>query len=142
MLISNGKLHYDDTDGHRITLRVSPDLSDYYRTLIPKYERVFKPRWAAHITVVRPEYDIPPKIRYWGNYEGEIVEFFYDPYSLSGNGYYWVNAWSKRLETIRSELGLVNISKYALRPPGYDKTFHISIGRYDEVFPLGAASEK
>lgn len=142
MFKASGTLHYDDRDGHRVILQLSQDLADYYRALIPKYERVFKPRWAAHVTVVRPEIDIPPKISYWGNYEGEKIEFLYDPYPLNGNGYFWLNAWSKRLETIRSELGLVNVSKYTLRPTGYDKTFHITIGKYEEVFPVGEAPEK
>lgn len=142
MFTASGTIHYDDTDGHRVILQVNQDLADYYRTLIPKYERVFKPRWLAHITVVRPEIDIPPKISYWGDYEGEPVEFLYDPYPLNGNGYFWLNAWSKRLEVIRSELGLVNSSKYALRPTGYDKTFHTTIGKYYEVFPVGEAPEK
>ena len=142
MLTSHGKLHYDDTDGHWVTLYVDQDLSNYYRSFIPKHERVVRPRWDAHITVVRGGIDFPPKISYWGNYEGEIVEFIYDSYPLNGNGYYWVNAWSKRLEAIRSELGLANVSKYALRPTGYEKTFHITIGRYDEVFPVGEAPEK
>ena len=66
----------------------------------------------------------------------------YDPYPLNGNGYYWVNAWSKRMEAIRSELGLENVSKYALRPTGYNKTFHITIGKYEEVFPDGEPPEK
>lgn len=142
MLTSTGKLHYDDTDGHRITLQVSPDLSDYYRTLIPKTVRVYKSRWEAHITVVRPEYEIPPKIRYWGEYEGEVIEFLYDPYPLNGRGYYWLNAWSNRLEVIRNELGLENVSKYPLLPTGYTKTFHITIGLYDEGFVFGELPEK
>ena len=142
MFKSSGKLHYDDTDGYRITLQINQDLSDYYRSFIPKYERVLKPGHSAHITVVRPECDIPPRIRYWRDYEGENIDFLYDPYSLSGNGFYWVNCWSKRLERIRTELGLDNTSKYALLPVGYEKTFHMTIGRYEQVFPLGELPEK
>jgi hypothetical protein len=142
MLISNGKLHYDTSDGNWVTLFVSQDLADYYRSLIPKCERVVRPRWAAHITVVRAGVDVVGKMLYWDDYEGEVVEFMYDPYPLNGNGYYWVNAWSKRMEAIRSELGLENVSKYALRPTGYNKTFHITIGKYEEVFPDGEPPEK
>lgn len=141
MFTAKGKVHYDDSDGHRITLEVNQEISDYYRWFIPPYYRVFKPRWPAHITVVRPEIDIPPKIRYWGDYEGEEVEFVYDPYVLNGNGYYWVNCWSKRLETIRSELGLPNMTRYIPRPPGHDKTFHVTVGRYDEIFDFKNGNE-
>ena len=142
MLYSTGTIHYDDTDGHRITLLVDQGLANYYRSLIPKTERVIKPRWDAHITVVRPEYEIPPKIRYWGDYEGLKVEFPYDPYLLNGNGYYWINVWSLRLEAIRTELGLENFSRYPMLPKGYSKTFHITVGKYEEIFPMGEAPEK
>lgn len=132
----NGKIHYDDTEGFRIILEICQDLSEYYRSLIPSYYRAVKPRYPAHVTVVRPEKEIPPKIRYWGDYEGEEVAVIYDPYILNGNGYYWLNCWSKRLEEIREELGLPNTSKYSLRPPGFNKTFHTTIGKYHEVFYL------
>jgi len=142
MFTSTGIVHYDDDEGHRVILRVSQSLADYYRSFIPKCERVIKPRWAAHATVIRPGFEVPPKISYWGDYEGEVVEFLYDSYQLNGYGYYWVNIWSKRLEEIRTELGLTNVSKYALRPPGYDKTFHITIGNYIEILRNGESPEK
>lgn len=134
MYLGKGKIHYDDEDGFRITLGLNQDISDYYRSLIPLYYRAIKPGWPAHITVVRPKKEIPPLIRYWGDYEGEEVEFIYDSYILEGNGYYWLNCWSKRLEIIREELGLPNISKYHLMPPEFKKTFHTTIGKYYEIF--------
>jgi hypothetical protein len=91
--------------------------------------------------VVRPEKEIPPLIRYWGDYEGEEVEFIYDPYPLEGNGYYWLNCWSKRLEVIREELGLPNVSKYSLMPAGFNKTFHTTIGKYEEIFDTNPPPE-
>ena len=142
MFTEKGRIHYDDIDGHRVILEVCQDLSEYYRTLIPSYYRVVKPRYQAHITVVRPEIDIPPKIRYWGDYEGEEIKFIYDPYVLNGNGYYWINGWSKRLETIRDELGLPNVSKYSLRPAGFNKTFHITVAKYQEYFDFCNEPEK
>jgi hypothetical protein len=142
MFVDKGKIHYDDTDGLWVTLYVSQDLAEFYRRLIPPYLKVMRPRYKAHATVVRGNFDKPGKIRYWGDHEGEEVEFLYDPYPLNGNGYYWLNVWSKRLEEIRSELGLFNVSKYPAIPPGYDKTFHITIGRYEEVFDFKNEPEK
>jgi hypothetical protein len=141
MFVSTGKLHYDNSE-YRLTLQVGQDLSDYYRKLIPRYCRVQRQGWAAHLTVVRPGTDQPGRIRYWGDYEGEIVEFIYSPYLENGHGFYWFNAWSKRLEQIREELGLVNLSRFALRPEGYNKTFHCTVARYDEVFSSGEEPEK
>lgn len=142
MFNAKGKLHYDDTEGFRVFLNVDQDISEYYRALIPKYYRPLKPRYDAHITVVRPGFDEVNKHRHWGDYEGEEIEFIYDSYPLHGMGYFWLNAWSKRLEEIRLELGLINTSKYALRPSGYDKTFHITIAKYVEIFDVNSAPEK
>ena len=75
MFTSTGTIQYDDSDGVRMTVKVNQDFSNYYRALIPKYLNVVRPRWPAHITAIRPELDIPPKIRYWGDYDGEEVEF-------------------------------------------------------------------
>ena len=160
MFNSFGKLHYDKSDGYRLVLKVNQDLADYYRTLIPKYCRTYKQGWAAHLTVVRPEFDLPqvnkwtshnswdkPKWdidNYWGKYQGEEVKFVYSSILEEGKGFHWFNAWSKRLEEIREELGLINVSKYPLIPDGYKKTFHCTVARYDVLLDnnSGEAPEK
>ena len=128
MFTSTGTIRYNDV--FRLTVEVDQQLSDYYLSLIPKYYRISRPRYSAHITVVRSEKETPPKIRYWGDYEGERVEFLYDPFIYEGNGYYWLNVWCKRLETIRDELGLPIISKWTLPPSGFTRCFHCTIGNY------------
>lgn len=132
MFESYGTIRYNDEEGFRLTVEVNQDLSNYYRSLIPKCYRVNRPRWPAHVTVVRPEKEIPPRIRYWGDYEGERIKFMYDPYVFCGKGYYWLDVWCKRLETIRDELGLSIVSKYTLPPTGHTKCFHCTIGNYEE----------
>jgi len=127
MFSSSGKLHYDSADGFRLVLKIEQDISDYYRKLIPSYYRTFRQGWAAHITVVRPGIDNPGKVRYWEDHEGENVNFIYSPYLENGRGFYWLNAWSKRLEEVREELGLINTSKFVLKPEGYKKTFRCTI---------------
>jgi hypothetical protein len=141
MITSSGILHYSD-DEYRLVLKVEQDLSDYYRAMIPLYNRAYKQGWPAHLTVIRPEFDIPSKIEYWGRYEGEVVDFVYSPYIEWGKGFYWFNAWSKRLEIVREELGLINISKFALKPEGYNKTFHCTIAKYNDISNSGEAPEK
>jgi len=132
MFTSYGIIRYNDDDGFRLTVEVDRDLSEYYRSLIPKYYSVSRPRWPAHVTVVRPEYEKPPLIRYWGDYEGEKIDFLYDPYIHCDKGYYWLLVWCKRLEFIREELGLPVVSKYTLPPSGFSKSFHCTIGNYKE----------
>lgn len=141
MFTSYGKLHYDDAEGLRLVLKLDQDISDYYRVLIPPYYRVSKQGWRAHLTVIRPLFDNPGKIRYWGDYEGERVEFIYSNFVEFGKGFCWFNAWSTRLEFIRDELGLVNTSKFALKPEGYNKTFHCTIGKLN-TDSIGDAPEK
>jgi hypothetical protein len=138
---SKGKLHYEDEE-YRLVLKLDQDIADYYLRLIPATRRAYRQGWRAHITVVRPGIDEVGKIRYWGDYQNEEVEFIYSPNLEMGRGFYWFNAWSKRLEEIRSELGLYNVSKYPLIPDGYKKTFHCTVGRYDEKFASGDAPEK
>lgn len=133
MFTSKGIIRYNDDEGFRLTLEVNQELSNYYRALIPKCFNVIRPRWPAHVTVVRPELEHPPRIRYWGDYEGKKVEFLYDPYIQNDKGFCWLNIWCKQLEVIREELGLVNVSKYPMLPSGFCKTFHCTIGNYTEV---------
>jgi len=132
MYSTYGTIRYNDDDGFRLTVEVDQDLSNYYRSLIPKHLKVNRPRWPAHVTVVRPEKESPPKIRYWGDYEGEQIDFLYNPYVFCDKGYYWLEVWCSRLETIREELGLPVISRYTLPPSGFKKCFHCTIGNYKE----------
>ena len=48
---SIGTLQY--SKDWRLVLKVDQDLADYYRAMIPKFHTNQRPRWAAHVTVVR-----------------------------------------------------------------------------------------
>jgi len=109
-------------------VEVDQDLSDYYRSLIPPWKPVNKSMWSAHITLVRPGKEVPINTEHWGKYEGESIEFLYEPRVYSGKVYYWLNIWCKRLEDIRLELGLPVISEFTLPPDGFIKCFHCTIG--------------
>lgn len=123
LYISYGTVHYEKD---KLIVEVDSQLAKYYYDFVPKYIRINKQRYDAHISVVRNE--IPPKLEYWNKYEGEIVEFFYEPYVYNGEVYYWLNVFCNRLEEIRAELGLEVSSEYT-RPPGaFIKCFHITVG--------------
>ena len=106
----------------------------YYRALLPKYLKMQPQRLDPHITVVRgykgggdlvEPIDPDKKAEFWGKYEGEEIPFEYDP-ELKGDGtMWWLDAFSKRFEDIREELGLSKI-----REPY--KSFHITIGNAKE----------
>ena len=122
---SVGTLRYGET--HRLVLEVDQGLADYYRSLIPKYHVTNRPRWHAHVTVVRSGKEAPVDLTHWGKYEGEKVDFVYDSTIHQGKVYYWLNIYCKRLEKIRKELGLPVVSMYTLPPEGFNKVFHMTI---------------
>ena len=101
--------------------------SSYIRLLsCPKWIKTNPQAYPAHISVVRKE--IPPNLEYWGVYEGAPVEFLYTHTVYNGKVYWWLNAFSNRLEEIRVELGLPVHSEYTLPPEGFTKCFHLTIG--------------
>lgn len=129
---STGIIKYEIVDiGFKLFVEVDQQLADYYRKLIPKYQYVTRQRYGAHISVIR--YEEPPNIEYWGKYEGQEIDFFYDSDIKFGKVYYWLNAFSKKLEEVRLELGLPVSSPYTLPPDGFDKCFHITIGNTKEL---------
>jgi len=123
---STGTLQY--SKDWRLVLRVEQDLADYYRSLIPKWMPCQRPRWSAHITVVRQTKETPVHKENWWKYDGDVVDFIYSPFIHQGAVYYWLNVFSKRLEKIRQELGLPFYSQNALPPEGFKKYFHCTIG--------------
>ena len=122
---SVGTLRY--SGDWRLAVEVEQDIADYYRSLIPKWLPTNRPRWPAHITVVREEKERPTKTEAWGKYDGHPIKFWYSPFIHSGKVYYWLNAFSSQLEDIRVELGLPVRSQYTLPPEGFAKCFHITI---------------
>ena len=122
---STGVLRY--SDDFRLALEVDQGISDFYRSLLPKSVERNKPRWPAHITVVRQEKEKPVHTQYWRKYDNQSVDFYYSPIVHEGKVYYWLNAFCTDLEQIRAELGLPVVSQYTLPPEGFKKCFHITI---------------
>jgi len=124
MYKSKGTLKYYD-EPVKLIVVVDENISKYYYTLIPKWKNATRQKYAAHISVVRNE-DIPNK-QLWKKYEGEEVEYYYDPIIQCGKVYYWLNVFCKRLEEIRLELGMSVNSPYTLPPEGFIRAFHITL---------------
>lgn len=123
---STGILHYEVEPLLKLVALIDPEITRYYRALLPKSVVLNPQRYASHISIVRKE--VPPKMEHWGKYQGEEVEFAYDGYVFAGTPYWWINVYSSRLEDIRVELGLPNSSQYTRPPEGYSKCFHSTIG--------------
>jgi len=128
LLSSYGTLRYSREDGqHRLVVEVDQELADYYRSLIPKWIKTNRPRWPAHVTVVRPYKEAVPNLEPWGKYESQTVDFCYENYLHTGKVYYWINVFCKKLEEIRAELGLPVTSEFTRPPEGFLKCFHCTI---------------
>jgi hypothetical protein len=124
---SSGPLRYFTGEfGYKLIVEVDPQIVAYYRSLIPKWVKTNPQMYPPHISVVRKE--VPPRLEYWGKHGGEEVPFLYSNIVHAGTVYYWLNAFSNRLEEIRLELGLEVSSPYTLPPEGFDKCFHVTIG--------------
>jgi hypothetical protein len=69
----------------------------------------------------------------WKKYEGQEVVFEYSNLIYFSDTYCWLNAFSKRLEEIRTELGLRVVPEhpalYPPRRPGW-WTFHSTLGNF------------
>jgi hypothetical protein len=123
---ATGTLRYSP-NVYRLVVDVDQQLADYYRSLIPKYIWTNRPRWGAHITVVRQEKETPLYEEHWQKYDGQKVTFYYEPTIHSGRIYFWLNIFCKPLEEIRLELGLQVVSMYTIPPEGFKKCFHCTI---------------
>ncbi len=128
---SCGSLRYRKKNNvYNLILEIDQDIVKFYRSLMPKY--ITNPQmYPAHISVIRNE--IPPVIKHWGKHEGEIVNFQYSPIIHYSKIYYWLNCFSKRLEEIRTELGLSIDSEYTRPPDSYIKCFHTTIGNIKKL---------
>lgn len=128
---STGILRYGQGNaGVKLIVEVDPGIAALYKSLIPKCYTLNHQKYAPHISVARKEQ--PPHMDTWGKYEGVPVDFYYDGIIHSGTIYWWINAFSVRLEEIRLELGLPVASPYTLPPDGFRKCFHITLANQKE----------
>lgn len=124
LYISTGILRY--CGGSRLVLEVEPDLAAYYRALVTPHEPINRPKYPAHITVVRELEEKPTGP--WGEHEGRFQSFYYSPEIQYALGYYWLNIYhTGDLQCIRESLGLPETSRWT-RPPSGEDCFHVTIG--------------
>jgi hypothetical protein len=124
MFVSTGTLQYS-LNPTKLIVEVDPGISDFYRSLIPKYLHVKPQMYDAHISVVR-KID-PPNMQFWGKYQCKKLVFKYEHFIYNDELYYWINVNSLTLEKIRTELGLKPFGDVTSSPDGRHK-FHITLG--------------
>ena len=115
-------------ENDKVYALVDQQISDYYRSLIPKYIYVQPQRYKAHITIVRSGKERVPNMIFWGKYEGVIINFEYNSEIKSDLRYFWLDVFSNDIGNIREELGLERF-RNDLTFGGIQRTsYHITIG--------------
>jgi hypothetical protein len=109
----------------KMILDIDQGIVDLAFALTPKYYKLKRQAFRAHISVVRNEWFVSAN---WGMHEGEIVEFTYDPRTINDETYHWMRAWSDRLSQIRLELGRPAFRHGVTLPPDGELCFHITVG--------------
>ena len=122
MFHSTGQIAYFANPPHyKSIVVVDSELARYYRQQVPVEVKLNRPKYSAHISVVRNE--IPVNLNAWAAYEGQAIEFEYEHQIYNDELYYWLNCYSPRLEEIRQELGLTST-----RSPNGAHRFHCTLG--------------
>lgn len=126
-LNSSAKILYDpqrpgikkSRPGTLVVGNVDPGIAEYYRWWVKKQHHLFlnNTAWHPHITVVDGKVE-NKDMRNWKAFQNAFVDFEYSP-ELEQHWKFWVlPVRSKKLEEIRSSLGL---------KPTHN--FHITFGR-------------
>jgi hypothetical protein len=125
---SKGILRYSKTEiaGYKLVVEIDPEISKFYRSLIPKYIKIQPQKYTPHISVVRKTYELDLSL--WMSREGFAVSFFYCNVIRNCERYYWIDVFSIELEEIRKELGLPLHSRFIGPPKEYIHCFHITLG--------------
>lgn len=124
-----GVLRYSENP-YKLIVEVDPEISNFYASLVPKYFRLNKQKYAPHISVVRNE--VPILLENWRKHDGKFIGFTYNDEIEYDEKYFWLGASSEDLEKIRVELGLVNVNWVTKTPDG-SHNFHITIGNIKEL---------
>ena len=122
-----GVLRYQrvENGSKKLIVDVDQGIVNVLFALTPKYYKLQRQMYPAHLSVVRNEWF---ESSMWGAHEGEGVYFTYDPRTREDETYHWVRAWSERLLEIRAELGLPAHRLGTTAPPDGEQCFHITIG--------------
>jgi len=123
MFKGQAKLEYHNS---WIVANCDKDLLEYYRWWIWRKTHIWvmKPRWGAHISVVRgSEENQPTSFLFEYTRKNPIISFSYSNLlEHHPKGYVWMPVWGKDLEDVREECGL---PREPIMP------FHMTVGRSD-----------
>lgn len=122
MFSGHGKLLYYPS--WWLIIDVDEEICRYYRHLIRFYNpslQLNPSRNGADITTIAGKYE-KPDIEHeylWNKYEGEKIDFRYNPKINTDGEYFWMEVECERIEEIRKELGLT---------PKIIQPWHLTVG--------------
>jgi len=121
MFTSTGKIEYHNI---WIIVRCDDGIIDYYRWWYfkKKHIKLMRPKWGAHISIVRGEEDGLTTPIWEYNINGETVEFSYSNELVEVRNYVWIPILGDELRDIRVKFGL---SRETVLP------LHMTVGRTD-----------
>lgn len=106
-----------------LILNCDAELGAYYRRLYEyQTHRCLKlqtPGWKDHVSVVRNEEPADELKPLWFKYEGQEIDFKYEPVVKDNGLYYWLEVECDFLLDLREELGL---------PRNPEFNLHVTIG--------------
>ncbi len=116
-----------ERDKQRIVVETSPDIIDYYHWhLSKKYWIILqRPLHNAHITITNPKFHKDVNWQRAVYYDGERVDFQYDPYMIRG-GYtkgfimFYLKVYSETIDNMKKDLNIIEKDSY--------RGLHITIG--------------
>lgn len=124
---TQGKLIYDPTAGQAqnswwMIVECPKDIIEYYQYWITKEtgNKLNRPLFGAHISVIRGEEPPEVKKRLWKKYHEEEISLEYEHKSNTNGEYWWLEVTCERLKEIRKEIGLAEEVEFG---------FHLTIGK-------------
>lgn len=128
-----GRLHYSPqllgNAGSKwwLVLWCDKEIVKYYRHLYflfrHKVDKLTRPAWDSHITVIRDEEPPEDRQHLWRAHQDREVEFFYSSQVGTNGSYWWLPVFSPQLLELREDLGLSREPYYPL---------HLSFGHREE----------
>ena len=110
-----------------MSLDVDQRIMELYRWFLQRHGiRSNKPRFAAHISVVREE-QVSDKIL-WTNLNNLEIEFSFSPEIFQDETYFWLAVTAPTLSEIRESLGLAPVKFGITCSPDGRHAFHLTLG--------------
>jgi hypothetical protein len=110
-----------------MSLDVDQDILELYRWFLQRQGiRSNKPRFGAHVSVIRAEH--VSNVVLWKTLHAQTVKFNFSPEIFQDETYLWLPIEASELSEIRESLGLTPVKFGVTMSPNGQHKFHLTIG--------------